>query len=401
MRTKDLEAMAQAYAEVQEKARQEAAQRQAEYYHEKGSKADIVMDPKKKKKEDKAIETDVSTQESTKFMIPEEIPANERTAFHGAAAGAAKAGKSHFMFKGKKYPATMQKDTAQAITSDTQKEEVDLDEAKNHGNMDNGSPRGEGLSPSAKKELARKTEAPAAVDINKVLDMDFKTFKAMGKKSKSRPGDNAKGDNNIIKSATPVKEEALDELSTDTLKRYHKKAGKDAQHASDKAYDDEDKEDLYLDRVDRRDKGIETARSKLKSRGVKPPKLPHEKPDFDPQRLKPQKPVKVAGRKKQNEEVENLDELSIDTLKSYRSKAIPDGDKAHKWLRKNMFPDTSKGDSQYKIKKFDKLLKKNTNRTQGTKRAWRKLVDKGAYLPGRKPGEYGWQLVPHQRPKGK
>jgi len=391
MRTKDLEAMAQAYAEVQEKARQEAAQRQAEYYHDKGSKADIVMDPKKKKKEDKAIETDISTQESTKFMIPEEIPANERTAFHGAAAGAAKAGKSHFMFKGKKYPATMQKDTAQAITSDTQKEEVDLDEAKNHGNMDNGSPRGEGLSPSAKKELARKTEAPAAVDIDKVLDMDFKTFKAMGKKSKSRPGDNAKGDNNIIKSATPVKEEALDELSTDTLKRYHKKAGKDAQHASDKAYDDEDKEDLYLDRVDRRDKGIETARSKLKSRGVEPPKLPHEKPDFDPQRLKTQKPVKVAGREKKNEEVE-LDELSIDTLKSYDDKAYKDQKKVKGWLRKNMFPSKKRGDSAYKIKKFDKLLKKNVNRAQGQDRAWKKLVDKGAY-PGRKPGEYGIKVV--------
>ena len=98
--------------------------------------------------------------------------------------------------------------------------------------------------------------------------------------------------------------EQLNELSTDTLKRYHKKAGKDAQHASDKAYDDEGEEhkktDLYLDRVGKRDKGIETARSKLKSRGVKPPVLPHEKPDFDPQRLKTQKPVKVAGRKKEN-----------------------------------------------------------------------------------------------------
>ena len=63
--------------------------------------------------------------EGTQYVIPEEIPANERTAFHGAAAAAAKAGKSHFNFGGKKHPVTMKKDTAKAITSDTQKEALD------------------------------------------------------------------------------------------------------------------------------------------------------------------------------------------------------------------------------------------------------------------------------------
>ena len=51
----------------------------------------------------------------SKFLIPEEIPANEKTAFHGAAAGAAKDGKTSFTFAGKKYPVTMKKDTAKAI----------------------------------------------------------------------------------------------------------------------------------------------------------------------------------------------------------------------------------------------------------------------------------------------
>ena len=51
----------------------------------------------------------------SKFLIPEEIPANERTAFHGAAAGAAKDGKTSFSFAGKKYPVTMKQDTASAI----------------------------------------------------------------------------------------------------------------------------------------------------------------------------------------------------------------------------------------------------------------------------------------------
>ena len=36
-------------------------------------------------------------EESFKYHIPEDIPANERTAFHGAAAAAAKAGKKNFL----------------------------------------------------------------------------------------------------------------------------------------------------------------------------------------------------------------------------------------------------------------------------------------------------------------
>ena len=43
------------------------------------------------------------SQEKQLYVIPEEIPANERTAFHGAAAGAAKAGKKTFTWQGRKY----------------------------------------------------------------------------------------------------------------------------------------------------------------------------------------------------------------------------------------------------------------------------------------------------------
>ena len=58
----------------------------------------------------------------SKFLIPEEIPANERTAFHGAAAGAAKDGKTSFSFAGKKYPVTMNKGIAKNIAD--QKESI-------------------------------------------------------------------------------------------------------------------------------------------------------------------------------------------------------------------------------------------------------------------------------------
>ena len=54
-------------------------------------------------------------EESFKYHIPEDIPANERTAFHGAAAAAAKTGKKSFNFNGKTHPVTMKKDTANAI----------------------------------------------------------------------------------------------------------------------------------------------------------------------------------------------------------------------------------------------------------------------------------------------
>lgn len=60
----------------------------------------------------------LSMHEKTEFVIPEEVPANERTAFHGAAAAAHKAGKKSFSFGGKTHPVTMKKDTAKAIADD-------------------------------------------------------------------------------------------------------------------------------------------------------------------------------------------------------------------------------------------------------------------------------------------
>ena len=69
-------------------------------------------------------------EENFKYHIPEEIPANERTAFHGAAAAAAKAGKKNFNFGGKTHPVTMKKDTAKAITNDTKKEALDKKDVK-------------------------------------------------------------------------------------------------------------------------------------------------------------------------------------------------------------------------------------------------------------------------------
>lgn len=56
--------------------------------------------------------------DESQIVIPEEIPANERNAFMGAAAAAHKAGKSHFNFGGQKHKVTMKKDTAKSINSE-------------------------------------------------------------------------------------------------------------------------------------------------------------------------------------------------------------------------------------------------------------------------------------------
>jgi len=68
-------------------------------------------------------------------------------------------------------------------------------EAVDHGNMNNGSPAGEGLSPSAKDQLAKKTPAPSdAFDANVVNKKTFDAMRASAKKAPMRTNDNAQGD---------------------------------------------------------------------------------------------------------------------------------------------------------------------------------------------------------------
>jgi len=64
--------------------------------------------------------TKKSDPKEEKYHIPEDIPQNERTAFHGAAAAAAKAGKKSFNFGGKTHPVTMKKDVATKIADQTE-----------------------------------------------------------------------------------------------------------------------------------------------------------------------------------------------------------------------------------------------------------------------------------------
>ena len=68
---------------------------------------------------------------------------------------------------------------------------------ENHGNMNNGSPQGEGLSPNAKKEKERKVEI--AHDAEKANMQNFKDFTAKVGVAKKRPNDNDVGDKKVVK----------------------------------------------------------------------------------------------------------------------------------------------------------------------------------------------------------
>ena len=164
------------------------------------------MDVKEKKME-----------ESFKYHIPEDIPANERTAFHGAAAAAAKAGKKNFNFGGKTHPVTMKKDTAKAIAD--QKESTmsfreklmslyENDRAKHY----KGATEPEGMHDKSKSskgamDMLNTPKTIEADGMKAAKDTAANIAKsAPGKKL--RKGDNGKGDTSIIPSATKVNDPA-------------------------------------------------------------------------------------------------------------------------------------------------------------------------------------------------
>jgi len=102
--------------------------------------------------------------QESKFIIPEEIPANERTAFHGAAAAAAKAGKKSFNFGGKTHPVTMAKDTAHKIAD--QKEGYYKDQEIRRQDKEMGAKP----VPVKKKKEAKNSGKEGDVEMNPKMD---------------------------------------------------------------------------------------------------------------------------------------------------------------------------------------------------------------------------------------
>ena len=119
-------------------------------------------------------------EDDIKFVIPEEVPATERTAFHGAAAAAHKAGKSHFSFAGKKHPVTMKKDTANAIADQKEGYYKDMEIKKQDKAM------GAKPVPSKKKKEAKGGGKEGDVEMNPKMEKDSKSTPVEAKESKIR-----------------------------------------------------------------------------------------------------------------------------------------------------------------------------------------------------------------------
>ena len=197
----------------------------------KVSKADAYKNQQKRNKgidmaKSKMKPAKVAASESvseSKFVIPEEIPANERTAFHGAAAAAAKAGKSHFNFGGKKHPVTMKKDTAKAIADDSTVTAKGKYRAANNP-FRGGRPTVK--TEGAMKDLATNKTEPNPKSDEKVV-ADFKKRRKMKKDEKSDVNMNPKVDNEKADkgSAMETKESTIREkliavLEGDRAKHY-------------------------------------------------------------------------------------------------------------------------------------------------------------------------------------
>ena len=160
------------------------------------------MDVKEKKME-----------ESFKYHIPEDIPANERTAFHGAAAAAAKAGKKNFNFGGKTHPVTMKKDLANKIVDQKESKMTFREKLMSLFESDRAKHYKGATKPEEYDEKQKSSKG--AMDMLKTP----KSIEADGMKAakdtaaniaKSAPGrkmrsnDKKDGDNTIIPAATPV-----------------------------------------------------------------------------------------------------------------------------------------------------------------------------------------------------
>lgn len=131
----------------------------------------------------KSLEKDLK--DDVQYVIPEEIPANERTAFHGAAAAAAKAGKKSFNFGGKSHPVTMKKDTAKAISDDVKEgmyKDMDTEKSEPNPRSDDKVKADFKKRRNMKKEKAAGGGKEGDVEMNPKMD----TGKSEQKESKIR-----------------------------------------------------------------------------------------------------------------------------------------------------------------------------------------------------------------------
>ena len=199
---------------------------------------------------------EIEMEESFKYHIPEDIPANERTAFHGAAADAAKKGKKNFSFGGKTHPVTMKKDTANKIadqkeaddyhysTGERVKKKEKKESVKKESTMTfreklmslyegdraahyKGATKPEEYDEKQKSSKGAmdmmKTPKSVEADGMKAAKDTAVAIKKSAPGKKMRKGDQNKGDLNIKPSATPVKDPSAKIVTAEEYGMFGKK----------------------------------------------------------------------------------------------------------------------------------------------------------------------------------
>jgi len=198
-------------------------------------------------------------EENFKYHIPEDIPANERTAFHGAAAAAAKDGKKKFNFGGKTHPVTMKKDLANKIadqkeaddyhysTGERVKKKEKKESVKKESTMTfreklmslyegdraahyKGATKPEEYDEKQKSSKGAmdmmKTPKSVEADGMKAAKDTADAIKKSAPGKKMRKGDQNKGDLNIKPSATPVKDPAAKIITAEEYGMFGRKVNK-------------------------------------------------------------------------------------------------------------------------------------------------------------------------------
>lgn len=331
------------------------------------------------------------------FVIPEEILATEKNAFHTAAANAHKAGKKHFAFGGKKYPVTMSKSAAntfagkggmnekvdepyavgmaQAMKSTGDKPPLSKKTIRLAHKIAKGIEKNEAMDPVGKEDddinndgrvnktdkyLHNRRKAISASIRSKIKE-GFGSVTAAGgdydeeeshqryKKSNSSKSEaTTLGDGKGLKvyagktKESQVQEEVeqIDEISKDTLKSYVKKAK--ANNPITQA-----RKDYFAAHGKAISSHLSGKRDNELNRDLEKKKKDFEQAEKD--RKSRLKYVKLANKKIANEEVEQIDEISRDLARSYIRKATADN-RERKSDVMNPFPlkDMEKNVSQFK-----------------------------------------------------
>ena len=370
------------------------------------------------------------------FVIPEEILATEKNAFHTAAANAHKAGKKHFAFGGKKYPVTMSKSAATTFAGKGMNEKVDEPYAvgmaqamKSTGDkpplskktiklshkIAKGIQKNEAMDPVGNEDddinndgkvtkhdkyLHNRRKAISASIRSKIKegfgavtaaggDYDEEESHRRYKKSNSSKLEattlaNGKGlkvyAGKTKESQVQEEVEQIDEISKDTLKSYVKKAK--ANNPVTQA-----RKDYFAAHGKAISSHLSGKRDDELNRDLEKKKKDFEQAEKD--RKSRLKYVKIAKKKIANEEVEQIDEISRDLARSYIRKATADNRERKSDVMKP-FPlkDMEKNVSQFK---------KMKSREKGIETAGKKAYDIGgkARIPATESVEQIDELSPN------